>query len=128
VVVVAGRGRQRVGVRVQLRPLSFPSEILGGAGAADSGVGKKSSRVWAITLAGDEAKPTLDFGVYPSCAFGVAEQYACSFNSWPTGRHDLSHRQLLLLREMLNNANATADITPEDLDVEAEWKSWLLRI
>jgi len=29
-------------------------------------------------------------------------------------------RQLVLLREMLNNANTTADVTPEDMKAEAE--------
>jgi len=39
-------------------PLPHPSEIMGGAGAADSEVGNKRSRKRAITLAGDETIPT----------------------------------------------------------------------
>ena len=35
-----------------------------------------------------------------------------------TGRHDLSQRQLLLLREMLDNANSMVDVTPEDIKEE----------
>lgn len=43
-------------------------------------------------------------------------------DSWRalTGRYDLSHRQLALLHEILNNANATADVTPEDVEAEVE--------
>ena len=49
-------------------------------------------------------------------------------NSWraSTGRHNISRRQLVLLRKVLNNANETADITPEDFEAEVE--SWLLRM
>jgi len=66
-------------------PLEFslprPNEIMGGAGASDSGVGKKRSRERAMTLAGDEAKPTpFDVDVDSGCAFCVFEWYAyCCF-------------------------------------------------
>lgn len=30
------------------------------------------------------------------------------------------HRDLVLLREMLNNANAAVDVTPEDVEAEVE--------
>ncbi|KIM35749.1 hypothetical protein M413DRAFT_325892 [Hebeloma cylindrosporum] len=113
--------------------LPSPNEIMGGAGAgADLGVGmggKKRSRERAITLAGDEAKPT------PSSSSSIPAALSASSSSMPsnnannswrasTGRHDLSHRQLVLLREMLNNSNATADVTttatPEDVEAEVE--------
>jgi len=43
-------------------------------------------------------------------------------NSWrtSTGRHDLSQRQLVPLREMSNNAKAMADVTPEGMQAEVE--------
>ena len=111
-------------------PLEFPlphlSEIMGGAGAVDSGVGKKRSRERAITLAGDEAKPTPSTSLIlaalsaPSSSMPTAASNVN--NSWraSTGRHDLSQRQLVLLREMLNNANTTADVTPEDMEAQME--------
>jgi len=37
-----------------------------------------------------------------------------------TGQHDLSQRQLLLLREMLDNANSMVDVTSEDIKAEVE--------
>ena len=105
-------------------PLPHPSEIMGGAGATDSGVGKKRSRERAITLAGDEAKPTPSTSSIPAALSVSSSSMPASNNgnSWraSTGRHDLSHRQLVLLREMLNNANATADVTPEDVEAEVE--------
>jgi len=43
-------------------------------------------------------------------------------NSWraSTGRHDLGQQQLVLLRKMLNNANATVGVTPKDMEAEVE--------
>ena len=107
-------------------PLPHPNEIMGGAGAADLGVGKKRSRERAITLAGDEAKPTPSTSSIPAALSASSSSMPTAAsnvnNSWraSTGRHDLSQRQLVLLREMLNNANATADVTPEDMEAEVE--------
>lgn len=76
--------------------------------------GEKRGRERAITLAGDESKP-------PTPTPGMSSSMIATSNSAPsagpppasppawrasTGRHDLSHRQLVLLREMLNNAEA----------------------
>jgi len=89
-------------------PLEFslphPSEIMGGAGGADSGVGKKKSRERAITLAGNEAKPTPSSSSIPA-----------RFR-----RHRAVCLLLFLLREMSNNANAMADVTPEGMQAEVE--------
>jgi serine/arginine repetitive matrix protein 2 len=111
-------------------PLEFPlphlSKIMGGAGPADSGVGKKRSRERAITLAGDEAKPTPSTSSIPAALSAPSSSMPTAAsnvnNSWraSTGRHDLSQRQLVLLREMLNDANAMADVTPEDMEAEME--------
>ena len=111
-------------------PLEFllphPNEIMRGP-SADLGVGKKRSRERTITLVGGEAKLTP-----PPTSTSVPASLSASSSSMPvgsntnnswrasTGRHDLSHRQLVLLREMLNNANATADVTPDDVEAKVE--------
>ena len=82
-------------------PLPHPSEIRGGKGAADSGVGKKRSRERAITLVGDEAKPTPSIPAALSASSSSMPVAASnSNNSWRvlTGRHDLSQQQLVPLR------------------------------
>lgn len=90
--------------------------------------GTKKGRERAITLAGDESKPAGSPLVGSTSLPGSAFQHHNSdpatsttsttgpplasppSMSWraSTGRHDLSQRQLVLLKEMLNNANATA--------------------
>ncbi|THH29456.1 hypothetical protein EUX98_g4740 [Antrodiella citrinella] len=67
------------------------------------------SRERAITLAGDEPKPHVPVPALVSPPIASPPHTA----QWraSTGRHDLSQRQLLLLREMLNNGpdgNATS--------------------
>ena len=94
---------------------------MGGVGAADSGVGKKRTWERAITLAGDEAKPTPPTSSIPAALSASSSSMPAAAsntnNSWrvSTGRHDLSQLQLVLSGEMLKNANATADITPENI-------------
>jgi len=76
----------------------------------------------AITLAGDESKPTQPSLVASYSAPGLTNadhdplvsngpSVASPSTSWrtSTGRHDLSQRQLVLLREMLNNTHAHTD-------------------
>ena len=65
----------------------------------------------AITLAGDEGKPPA---LNPPAA-GANLAWRAS-----TRRHDLSHRQLAILREMLNNPDGTLRI-PEDAVVNRSW-------
>jgi serine/arginine repetitive matrix protein 2 len=94
---------------------SSSNEIMSGAGAANSGVGKKRSKDRAITLVEDEVIPTSPTSSMPAALSASSSSMPIAAsntnNSWraPTGRHDLSHRQLALLREMLNHANATVD-------------------
>ncbi|KAI6127189.1 hypothetical protein F5141DRAFT_1210518 [Pisolithus sp. B1] len=69
----------------------------------------RKGRERAITLSGDESKP-------PSTLVGNSSSRPPN-PSWraSTGRHDLSQRQLVLLRDMLNNAESVPDyIPPED--------------
>lgn len=69
------------------------------------------SRERAITLAGDEGKPPI---LNPPTADANLAWRAS------TGRHDLSQRQLVILREMLNNPDGTLRI-PEDAVVNRAW-------
>lgn len=67
------------------------------------------SRERAITLAGDEPKPHIPVQG-PTSPPMASPPHTAQWRA-STGRHDLSQRQLLLLREMLNNgpdANATS--------------------
>ncbi|TBU21964.1 hypothetical protein BD311DRAFT_869658 [Dichomitus squalens] len=72
----------------------------------------RKSRERAITLAGDEQKPTINpsapGSVSPPLASPPPAQWRAS-----TGRHDLSQRQLMLLREMLNNSDPSATMSLE---------------
>jgi hypothetical protein len=73
---------------------------------------------------GDEAKPSTSSipAALSASLSSMPTAASNNNNSWcaSTGRHDLSQRQLVLLHEMLNNANATADVTPEDMEAEVE--------
>ena len=87
---------------------------------APRSVGTKKSRERAITLAGDETKPTPTLStisgsnslpgstLHANRTSSDPPLASPPSNSWraSTGRHDLSQRQLVLLREMLNNSNA----------------------
>ncbi|KAI6102289.1 hypothetical protein EDD17DRAFT_1477776 [Pisolithus thermaeus] len=77
----------------------------------------RKGRERAITLSGDESKP-------PSAVVGNSSSGPPN-PSWraSTGRHDLSQRQLVLLRDMLNNAESVPDcIPPEDAGVNRRWR------
>ncbi|KAH9846329.1 hypothetical protein C2E23DRAFT_789340, partial [Lenzites betulinus] len=84
----------------------------------------RKSRERAITLAGDEPKPLIT-----SASHGMTSPPLASPPSqWraSTGRHDLSQRQLLLLREMLNNPDPSATMAfepniPEE-DINRNWR------
>ena len=79
-----------------------------------SGEGRKS-RERAITLAGDDTKhPTAP--VLPPTADPPNLAWRAS-----TGRHDLSQRQLIILREMLNSPDGTLRI-PEEAVVNRAWR------
>lgn len=57
-----------------------------------------------------------DSSVSPASSSALASAPSMSWRT-STGRHDLSHRQLILLREMLNNAHAHADVAADTDDV-----------
>ncbi|KAI0693133.1 hypothetical protein C8T65DRAFT_744844 [Cerioporus squamosus] len=85
----------------------------------------RKSRERAITLAGDEPKPAVGSShpgpTSPPLASPPPSQWRAS-----TGRHDLSQRQLLLLREMLNNPDPSATMSlepniPEE-DINRSWR------
>ena len=86
----------------------------------------RKSRERAITLGGDEPKPSISpspqSAVSPPLASPPPSQWRAS-----TGRHDLSHRQLLLLREMLNNSDPSStmsmhpDIPEEEINRNWRW-------
>ncbi|KAF9458291.1 hypothetical protein BDZ94DRAFT_1270935, partial [Collybia nuda] len=83
---------------------------------------RKVSRERAVTLAGDESKPpTPTPGSTSSITLGMravspplASPPSLAWRA-STGRHDLSHRQLVLLKEMLNNADSTSAFATEDM-------------
>ncbi|KAK7468890.1 hypothetical protein VKT23_003387 [Stygiomarasmius scandens] len=66
--------------------------------------GRKGARERAVTLSGEESKPPTPIpGAMPnSQGPPIASPPNMAWRA-STGRHDLSQRQLLLLREMLNN-------------------------
>lgn len=78
----------------------------------------RKGRERAITLSGEESKP-------PSILPGTSSSSSPN-RSWraSTGRHDLSQRQLVLLREMLNNVDYGHDDAPpvEDTGVNRHWR------
>ncbi|KAE9408086.1 hypothetical protein BT96DRAFT_21501 [Gymnopus androsaceus JB14] len=77
--------------------------------AAISSNQSKKSRERAITLSGEQSKPgTPTPGSYASDSSSPPLVNAPNM-AWraSTGRHDLNQRQLLLLREMLNNSNSS---------------------
>ncbi|KAI9064987.1 hypothetical protein FKP32DRAFT_1665641 [Trametes sanguinea] len=94
------------------------------APAVPTSVEGRKSRERAITLAGDEQKPVI---VTPSTHGATSPPLASPPSQWraSTGRHDLSQRQLLLLREMLNNPdpNATLSFEPNIPEEEIN-RSW----
>ena len=85
----------------------------------------RKSRERAITLAGDEPKPAISPSTHgptsPPLASPPPSQWRAS-----TGRHDLSQRQLMLLREMLNNTDPSATMSlepniPEE-EINRNWR------
>lgn len=83
----------------------------------------RRSRERAITLAGDEAKPHIP-GLIGSPASTVSPGTSAQWRA-STGRHDLSQRQLFLLRDMLNSSDASGLMaTPEALAAEDVNRDW----
>ncbi|OCH90767.1 hypothetical protein OBBRIDRAFT_825746 [Obba rivulosa] len=81
----------------------------------------RKSRERAVTLGGDEAKPILPLPPNGPSAESPSQWRAS------TGRHELSQRQLQLLREMLNNPDTSATMAlgspiPEEEKINRGWR------
>ncbi|KAG1824109.1 hypothetical protein EV424DRAFT_1396104 [Suillus variegatus] len=79
----------------------------------------RKSRERAVTLSGEESK-------FPSGFVGSAAT-AQSNLSWrsSSGRHDLTQRQLVLLRDILNSTDGALPddaLVPEETDVNRQWR------
>jgi hypothetical protein len=76
---------------------------------------KPAGRERAITLSGDDSKPQTPIRDMPRLPVSSSQA------NWraSTGRHDLSHRQLLLLRDMLNSTESSAATTTDEPVAEA---------
>jgi len=78
----------------------------------------------AITLTGDNSRPStpaIAGAIIPSSS--MPHPYMMSASpGWraSTGRHDLSHRQLILLREMLNNTEAVLYADGNTIDQDGD--------
>ena len=75
--------------------------------------GVSRGRERAITLAGDEGKPNLD-EIIPVTPIHSSPPPLLQWRA-STGRHDTNQRQLILLREMLSNAESAKDGSKLDL-------------
>ncbi|KAI0942760.1 hypothetical protein AcW1_003305 [Taiwanofungus camphoratus] len=90
----------------------------------------RKSRERAVTLAGDEPKPNLSTPMVAGSLVSPPVASPPTSAQWraSTGRHDLSQRQLLILREMLNYPDSSATIMslephiPEDDAVDRKWR------
>ncbi|KAF7797262.1 hypothetical protein EIP86_008455 [Pleurotus ostreatoroseus] len=86
----------------------------------------RKSRERAVTLAGDESKPTLTISNLSHATLPTVSSSSTSQWRASTGRHDLSHRQLMLLRDMLNSPDASAILSSEsrisEEDVNRNWR------
>ncbi|KAI0824280.1 hypothetical protein BC628DRAFT_1378510, partial [Trametes gibbosa] len=105
-------------------PGSAPPTSSQSAPAVPTTADGRKSRERAVTLAGDEQKPLIA----PSPHGLTSPPLASPPSQWraSTGRHDLSQRQLLLLREMLNNPDPAATMAfepniPEE-DINRSWR------
>ena len=137
-IELGGRGGDETAPSIPSTSVSAP--VMSSAGAGLDLDMKKGGRERAITLAGDESKP-------PPILGGTFETAAAKGTGTPltgqppgpswrasTGRNDLSQRQLVLLKEMLNSAdsaNALATANEEDegslsptavLNMNREWR------
>ncbi|RPD53839.1 hypothetical protein L226DRAFT_540322 [Lentinus tigrinus ALCF2SS1-7] len=106
------------------QPTSPPPSSQSAPVVPTTAVDSRKNRERAITLAGDEPKPVVASApgpTSPPLASPPPSQWRAS-----TGRHDLSQRQLLLLREMLNNPDPSATMSlepniPEE-EINRNWR------
>jgi len=128
-IELGGGGNPNANISTPPTSSSVPIISQSPVGFADQrSVGSKRGRERAITLAGDESKISHPPLVIPSApSEPVVSNHDATFlhkdpsppsMSWraSTGRHALSQRQLILLREMLNNMNAHATIAADAVD------------
>lgn len=105
---------------------SPPTIAVSRSSPGSSGPIRVKNRERAVTLAGDEGKPSFeDIGAN---AISPPQASPPTLLSWraSTGRHDLNHRQLFLLKEMLNNAESAKegtklDIPPAPSQIAPQW-------
>lgn len=73
--------------------------------------GRGKNRERAVTLAGDEGKPDLSSMdiTSPKSPSPGSPPALVSWRASTAGRHDLGHRQLYLLKEMLSNADSAKE-------------------
>ncbi|KAG2362960.1 hypothetical protein BDR07DRAFT_1405595, partial [Suillus spraguei] len=99
-------------------PASPPSTTVS-ASAAQTDIDLLKSRERAVTLSGEESK--LPSGFVASAATG---QSNLTWRS-SSGRHDLTQRQLVLLRDILNSTDGSLPddaLTPEEMHVNRQWR------
>ncbi|KAH7886709.1 hypothetical protein F5I97DRAFT_1038359 [Phlebopus sp. FC_14] len=98
-------------------PASPPSTSVS-APSMRSELDNRKSRERAVTLSGEESKPPPPFGA-TSASGPPTPAWRAS-----TGRHDLSQRQLVLLRDILHNGEALPDGTPVPDDAMVINRNW----
>ncbi|KAG2346198.1 hypothetical protein BDR05DRAFT_1057828 [Suillus weaverae] len=99
-------------------PASPPSTTVS-APAAQTDIDLRTSRERAVTLSGEESK--LPSGFVASATTG---QSNLSWRS-SSGRHDLTQRQLVLLRDILNSTDGALPddaLIPEETYVNRQWR------
>ncbi|KAG9312476.1 hypothetical protein JVU11DRAFT_6862 [Chiua virens] len=83
---------------------------------------RRKNRERAITLSGEDSTP---LPVVPVSGVATSSSTASPSNpSWraSTGRHDLSQRQLVLLRDMLSRGELPPDEIEETVNVNRNWR------
>lgn len=98
---------------------SASSPLLAGDQPSPAPLESRKSRERSITLAGDEPRPQLPGMMSSTTTTNSNAHWRAS-----TGRHDLSQRQLSLLRDMLNNPDTSIMVSDSQLaeDVNRGWR------
>lgn len=98
---------------------SASSPLLAGEHSSPAPAESRKSRERSITLAGDEPRPQIPGTISAASSVNSNVHWRAS-----TGRHDLSQRQLSLLRDMLNNPDSSIIVNDSQLaeDVNRGWR------
>lgn len=103
-----------------------PSEALLAPSQSSPQLDGRKSRERAVTLAGDESKPQIVMPNMSHTTLPTANPSSSAYWRASGGRHDLSHRQLVLLRDMLSSPDASAVLASEyqipEEDVNRGWR------